>query len=81
MSLCYRTQNGVVKSAKQTVVAPVLMWVKALDLLLDKLKVCGADFSQVVALSGSAQVNIINGNNIYNISIRTQNLVFLKYFS
>jgi hypothetical protein len=34
------------------------MWVKALDMLLDRLRVCGADFSKVVALSGSAQVFI-----------------------
>lgn len=32
------------------------MWVKALDMLLDKLRVCGVDFSKVVALSGTAQV-------------------------
>ncbi|KAL1132446.1 hypothetical protein AAG570_010401 [Ranatra chinensis] len=31
------------------------MWVKALDMLLDRLRICGADFSKVAALSGSAQ--------------------------
>lgn len=51
----FRTHSGVVKLDKKTVTAPVLMWVKALDLLLDQLKVCGADFSQIAALSGSAQ--------------------------
>lgn len=35
--------------------ASPLMWVKALDLLFDKLRICGADFGRVVALSGSAQ--------------------------
>lgn len=40
----------------KTVTAPTLMWVKALDMLLDKLRVCGVDFSKVVALSGTAQV-------------------------
>ena len=32
------------------------MWVKALDMILDRLRVCGVDFSKVKALSGSAQV-------------------------
>ncbi|XP_043286890.1 xylulose kinase isoform X2 [Venturia canescens] len=31
------------------------MWVKALDMILDKLRVCGVDFSRVVAISGCAQ--------------------------
>jgi xylulokinase len=35
------------------------MWVKALDMILDRLRVCGVDFSKVAAISGSAQVNII----------------------
>ncbi|XP_075231647.1 xylulose kinase-like [Lycorma delicatula] len=51
----FRTHSGVVRADKKTVTAPVLMWVKALDLLLDKLRVCGADFSKVAALSGTAQ--------------------------
>ncbi|XP_023254552.1 xylulose kinase-like, partial [Seriola lalandi dorsalis] len=38
-----------------TVTSPVLMWVKALDLLLDKMKRAGFDFSRVRALSGSGQ--------------------------
>jgi len=32
------------------------MWVKALDMILDKLRVCGVDFSKVAAISGCAQV-------------------------
>lgn len=39
------------------VVTPTLMWVKALDMILDKLRVCGVDFSKVAAISGCAQVN------------------------
>ncbi|XP_050539427.1 xylulose kinase isoform X2 [Daktulosphaira vitifoliae] len=31
------------------------MWVKALDVLLDKLQVCGADLNTVAAISGSGQ--------------------------
>jgi xylulokinase len=41
----------------RTVTAPVLMWVKALDLLLDRLKIAGVDFSRVASLSGTAQVS------------------------
>ncbi|XP_068081833.1 xylulose kinase isoform X2 [Anabrus simplex] len=31
------------------------MWVKALDMLLDRLRVAGVDFSQIASLSGAAQ--------------------------
>ncbi|XP_044738718.1 xylulose kinase-like isoform X2 [Chrysoperla carnea] len=31
------------------------MWVKALDMIFDKLTICGVDFSKVVSVSGSAQ--------------------------
>ncbi|XP_066902880.1 xylulose kinase-like [Halyomorpha halys] len=31
------------------------MWVKAVDMILERLRVCGADFSKVVAISGTAQ--------------------------
>lgn len=55
-SFFIRTHSGVVRVDKNTVTAPVLMWVKALDMLLDQLRVCGADFNKVAALSGTAQV-------------------------
>ncbi|KAE8745272.1 hypothetical protein FOCC_FOCC008064 [Frankliniella occidentalis] len=52
----FRTHSGVCRGGdNKTVTAPTLMWVKALDMLLDKLRVCGVDFSKVVALSGTAQ--------------------------
>lgn len=52
----YRTQNGVNKNRDSlTVTAPPIMWVKALDMLLERLKVAGLDFSSVVAISGSGQ--------------------------
>ncbi|XP_034039344.1 xylulose kinase, partial [Thalassophryne amazonica] len=52
----FRTEGGVhLHSDRLTVTSPVLMWVKALDLLLDKMKGAGFDFSQVRALSGSGQ--------------------------
>ncbi|KAM9337111.1 xylulose kinase-like [Symphorus nematophorus] len=52
----FRTQGGVhIHADRLTVTSPVLMWVKALDLLLDKMKGAGLDFSRVTALSGSGQ--------------------------
>lgn len=52
----YRTQNGVNKNRDNlTVTAPPIMWVKALDMLLERLKVAGLDFSTVSAVSGSGQ--------------------------
>ncbi|KAF7651360.1 hypothetical protein LDENG_00111920 [Lucifuga dentata] len=52
----FRTQGGVhIHADRLTVTSPVLMWVKALDLLLDKIKRAGLDFSRVRVLSGSGQ--------------------------
>lgn len=53
-----RTYGGVIQKKEEphVVVVPSLMWVKALDMILDKLRVCGVDFSKVVAISGCAQV-------------------------
>jgi len=42
------------------VTAPTVMWVKALDVLLDRLQVCGADLSTVAAVSGSGQVKVFS---------------------
>lgn len=36
--------------------APPLLWVKALDMVMDKLIVEGVEFANVKALSGAAQV-------------------------
>ncbi|KAM0735926.1 Xylulose kinase [Formica fusca] len=53
----FRTYGGVIQKKEEphVVVVPSLMWVKALDMILDKLRVCGVDFSKVVAISGCAQ--------------------------
>ncbi|KAB5586472.1 hypothetical protein PHYPO_G00002060 [Pangasianodon hypophthalmus] len=52
----FRTQGGVhIHEDRVTVTSPVLMWVKALDLLLEKMKSAGFDFSRVKAISGSGQ--------------------------
>ncbi|XP_037135521.1 xylulose kinase isoform X2 [Syngnathus acus] len=51
-----RTEGGVhVGADGLTVTSPALMWVKALDLLLEQMKEAGFDFSRVRALSGSGQ--------------------------
>ncbi|XP_056868607.1 xylulose kinase isoform X2 [Takifugu flavidus] len=52
----FSTRGGVhVHADGLTVTSPVLMWVKALDLLLDRMKRAGFDFSRVRALSGAGQ--------------------------
>ncbi|XP_069179446.1 xylulose kinase-like [Procambarus clarkii] len=52
----YRTHGGVhVRGDGVTVTAPTIMWVKALDMLMDKLRVAGADFSTIAAISGTGQ--------------------------
>ncbi|XP_053266105.1 xylulose kinase isoform X5 [Podarcis raffonei] len=52
----FGTQGGVhVHSDRLTVTSPVLMWVKALDMILEKMKSSGFNFSRVKALSGAGQ--------------------------
>ena len=34
------------------------MWVKALDLLMDQLKITGLDFQDIRAISGAGQVSV-----------------------
>ena len=55
----YRTTGGVNGSNSKNgrITSPTLMWVKALDILLDKIRISGIDFSQVVAISGAGQVS------------------------
>ena len=56
-----RTYGGVLqrKEEPHVVTVPTLMWIKALDMILDKLRVCGVDFSRVASISGCAQVKHI----------------------
>ena len=56
----YRTDGGVhgKESRDGRITSPTLMWVKALDILLDKIRIAGIDFSQVVAISGAGQVTL-----------------------
>ncbi|XP_036287776.1 xylulose kinase isoform X1 [Pipistrellus kuhlii] len=52
----FGTQGGVhVHQDGLTVTSPVLMWVQALDIILEKMRASGFDFSRVLALSGAGQ--------------------------
>ncbi|XP_068622470.1 xylulose kinase [Battus philenor] len=51
----FRTFGGVVRGERGEVTAPPLLWVKALDMVMDRLVVAGVDFSSIEALSGAAQ--------------------------
>ena len=56
----FRTHKGVIQSKDgKTVLSPTNMWIKALDMLLDKLQVVGADFGKLAAISGCGQVSMI----------------------
>lgn len=53
----FRTNGGAIidKTNNKYITAPTIMWVKALDMLMDRLTLVGVDFSKIAAISGSAQ--------------------------
>lgn len=52
----FRTSGGVHKHPDgKRVTAPSIMWIKSIDILLEKLKVSGLDFSTVAGVSGAGQ--------------------------
>lgn len=52
----FKTQGGVHRHEDGlTVTSPPLMWVAALDLLLERMRAAGAPLAQVVCISGSGQ--------------------------
>ena len=52
----YETSGGVHHDKDGlTVTSPTIMWVRALDLLMQKLQSAGTDFSTIAAVSGSGQ--------------------------
>ncbi|CAH0752176.1 unnamed protein product [Diatraea saccharalis] len=55
MVIIQRTHGGVLRGENGEVTAPPLLWVKALDMVMDRLIVAGVDFSAVEAISGAAQ--------------------------
>lgn len=56
LSLLCRTSGGVKRNGL-SITAPTVMWVKALDLLMDQLKITGLDFQDIRAVSGAGQVS------------------------
>lgn len=53
----YKTKDGVYRdpSGNGRIVSPTLMWLEALDLMLQKLSKPNFDFAKVAAVSGSGQ--------------------------
>jgi len=53
----YKTKDGVYRdpSGNGRIVSPTLMWVEALDLMLEKLSKSNFDLAKVAAVSGSGQ--------------------------
>lgn len=52
----YKTTNGTIRGPEGKVTSPIAMWLDALDLLLERMKVAGVDFGTIVAVSGAGQV-------------------------
>ncbi|CAA0806798.1 xylulose kinase-2 [Striga hermonthica] len=53
----YNTKDGVYRDplVNGRIVSPTIMWVEALDLILERLKRSGLDFGKIAAVSGSGQ--------------------------
>lgn len=52
----FRTQGGVHRQSDRiTVTSPAIMWVKALDMLLKRMRSADVPFEKIVAISGSGQ--------------------------
>lgn len=53
----YKTKDGVYRDPSDNgrIVSPTLMWVEALDLILQRLLKSGIDFGKIAAVSGSGQ--------------------------
>jgi xylulokinase len=56
----YGTTNGATHGpGNGEVTSPVAMWIEALDLILQRMKDAGVDFSRICAISGAGQVLLI----------------------
>lgn len=53
----YKTKDGVFRDPSDDgrIISPTIMWVEALDLMLQKLAKSGLDFGKIAAVSGSGQ--------------------------
>lgn len=54
----YGVTNGAIKGPGEgEATSPVAMWIEAIDLLMERMKDSGVNFSSVSAISGASQVN------------------------
>ena len=51
----YRTVHGFHEGFGGKVTAPTIMWVKALDLIMERIRIQGIDLSKITSLSGAGQ--------------------------
>ncbi|KAF9461219.1 hypothetical protein BDZ94DRAFT_1372617 [Collybia nuda] len=52
----YGTTNGAIRGPGEgEVTSPVAMWLEAIDLLMERMKHAGVDFSSILAVSGAGQ--------------------------
>jgi xylulokinase len=57
------TTNGAVKGPDEgEVTSPVLMWLEAIDLVMQRVKNAGVDLSAIVGISGAGQVRVNSFN-------------------
>ena len=77
----YRTTGGVhgSNSKNERITSPTLMWIKALDILLDKIRISGIDFSQVVAISGAGQVSFDLAPGVMSFWVSI--IIIVKYYT
>lgn len=55
----FGTTNGALKGdLPGEVYSPVILWIRALDVLMERLKALNVLFQDIVAVSGAAQVRI-----------------------
>lgn len=67
----YETKDGVYRdtSVNGRIVSPTLMWVEALDLMLNKLSNSNLDLGKIAAVSGSGQQHGILQYKYYVIEV------------
>ena len=54
----YNTTNGAIRGPDHgEVTSPVRMWLEAIDLIVQKMKIAGVNLGQIMAVSGDGQVS------------------------
>lgn len=57
----YGTTNGAIRGPDAgEVTSPVCMWLDAYDLIMERMRTAGVDFSRIVGVSGDGQVTHIS---------------------